>query len=57
MDTTAVVLCRDNNMPLRVLDMTRPGALLKAVKGEPEGTLIGNQAQLKKSIPAEARVE
>lgn len=46
MDTTAVVLCRDNNMPLRVLDMTRPGALLKAVKGEPEGTLIGNQAEL-----------
>lgn len=42
MDTTAVVLCRDNNMPLRVLDMTRPGSLLKAATGEDEGTLVNN---------------
>lgn len=40
MDTTAVVLCRDNQMPLRVLDMTKPGSLLKAAKGENEGTLV-----------------
>jgi len=40
MDTTAVVLCRDNNMPLRVLNMTKPGSLLKAVQGENEGTLV-----------------
>ncbi len=40
MDTTAVVLCRDNHMPLRVLDMSRPGALLKAARGEDEGTLV-----------------
>ena len=40
MDTTAVVLCRDNHMPLRVLDMTKPGSLLKAAKGEDEGTLV-----------------
>jgi len=40
MDTTAVVLCRDNNMPLRVLDMMKPGALLKAAQGEDEGTLV-----------------
>ena len=42
MDTTAVVLCRDNNMPLRVLDMTKPGSLLKAAQGEDEGTLVSN---------------
>jgi uridylate kinase len=42
MDTTAVVLCRDNHMPLRVLDMTKPGALLKAAQGENEGTLVSN---------------
>ncbi len=42
MDTTAVVLCRDNQMPLRVLDMTKPGALLNAVRGEDEGTLVSN---------------
>lgn len=40
MDATAVVMCRDNNMPLRVLDMTRPGSLMRAVLGEAEGTLI-----------------
>ena len=43
MDTTAVVLCRDNHMPLRVLDMTKPGSLLRAAMGENEGTLVSNQ--------------
>ena len=42
MDTTAVVLCRDNQMPLRVLDMTKPGSLLNAARGEDEGTLVSN---------------
>ncbi len=40
MDATAVVLCRDNNLPMRVLDMHKPGALLNAVRGENEGTLV-----------------
>lgn len=40
MDATAVVLCRDNAMPLRVIDMGRPDALLRAARGEPEGTLV-----------------
>jgi uridylate kinase len=40
MDATAVVLCRDNGMPLRVLDMGKPGALLRAVQGQAEGTLV-----------------
>jgi len=40
MDATAVVLCRDNRMPLRVIDMGRPNALLRAVRGEAEGTLV-----------------
>jgi len=42
MDATAVVLCRENNMPLRVLDMTKPGALMKAVQGKDEGTLVSS---------------
>ncbi len=41
MDTTAIVLCRDNNMPLRVLDMLNPGALTRAALGQDEGTLVG----------------
>jgi len=40
MDQTAVVLCRDNNMPLRVLDMTAKGSILRAAQGENEGTLV-----------------
>jgi len=40
MDTTAVVLCRDHHMPLRVLDMNKPDALMRAVLGQDEGTLI-----------------
>lgn len=44
MDTTAVVLCRENDMPLRVLDMMRPGALLRAARGLNEGTLVAAAA-------------
>jgi len=40
MDTTAVVLCRENNMPLRVLDMMKPGALMRVARGMDEGTLV-----------------
>ncbi len=46
MDATAVVLCRDNNMPLRVVDMTKPGAMRRAVMGEAEGTLVAAAASL-----------
>ena len=40
MDTTAVVLCRENKIPLRILDMTKSGVLLRAALGENEGTLV-----------------
>jgi len=40
MDTTAVVLCRDNHIPLRVLDMGKAGALVRAIAGQDIGTLI-----------------
>lgn len=40
MDATAVVLCRDNKMPLRVVDMTNPGAFVRAALGENVGTLV-----------------
>ena len=41
MDATAIVLCRDHSMPIRVMNMMRQGALHRAARGEPEGTLIG----------------
>ena len=40
MDATAIVLCRDHTMPLRILNINKPGALLNAVKGLDEGTLV-----------------
>ncbi len=43
MDATAIVLCRENNMPLRVLDMTKSGSMMRAVQGLNEGTLVTSQ--------------
>jgi len=40
MDATAIVLCRDHNMPIRVYNMTKAGALERVIKGEQEGTLV-----------------
>jgi uridylate kinase len=40
MDMTAICLCREHNMPLRVFRMSKPGALLNLVVGGEEGTLI-----------------
>jgi len=40
MDTTAVVMCRDNHLPIRVFDLNVPGALLRVVRGESVGTLV-----------------
>jgi uridylate kinase len=40
MDATAIVLCRENRMPLRVVDMTRPGVFVAAALGHEVGTLI-----------------
>jgi uridylate kinase len=42
MDATAIVMCRDNNLPLRVFDLTQPGELLRIVRGEEVGTLVTN---------------
>jgi uridylate kinase len=40
MDLTAICLCREHDMPLRVFRMSKPGALLNLVMGSDEGTLI-----------------
>ncbi|MEX2481173.1 MAG: UMP kinase [Gammaproteobacteria bacterium] len=40
MDATAIVLCRENKMPLRVVDMTQPGAFVAAALGHEVGTLV-----------------
>lgn len=40
MDTAAIVLCRDQNMPLRIFNMNKPGSMMRVVMGEDEGTLV-----------------
>ena len=40
MDLTAICLCRDHNMPLRVFAMEKTGALLNIINGGNEGTLV-----------------
>ena len=42
MDATAIVLCRDNHLPLRVFNLNNPGDLLRVVRGEDVGTLVTN---------------
>ncbi len=44
MDLTAICLCQDHTMPLRVFKMDKPGALNNIVKGADEGTLIFEDA-------------
>jgi uridylate kinase len=40
MDATAIVMCRDNNLPLRIFDLTRPNALVRAMSGDEIGTVV-----------------
>jgi uridylate kinase len=40
MDTTAVVMCRENNVPIRVFNLEGAGDLVRLVRGESVGTLV-----------------
>lgn len=40
MDAAAVSLCKDNRLPIIVLDLGKPGAVAAAVRGEQVGTLV-----------------
>jgi uridylate kinase len=39
-DQTAITLCRENSLPLIVLNIHRPGAFVSAIRGERVGTLV-----------------
>ena len=41
MDQTAIALCRENELPIVVFDMTAPGTLARVAAGESVGTLVG----------------
>ena len=40
MDATAIVLCRDNRIPMRVMNIYEPGALMRLINGEDIGSLV-----------------
>jgi len=40
MDQTAITLCKENALPLIVLNIHQPGAVLRALRGERVGTLV-----------------
>ncbi len=40
MDLAAFCQCRDHDMPLRVFNINKPGALMRVILGEEEGTLV-----------------
>jgi uridylate kinase len=40
MDATAVTLCRDNRLPIRVFALSTKGNIKRVVQGEPIGTLV-----------------
>ncbi|GBF42228.1 uridylate kinase [Leptospira ellinghausenii] len=46
MDSTALSLCMDNNMPIIVFDIFKAGNLRKLIDGEPIGTLISNSEEV-----------
>lgn len=40
MDATAITMAMDNDLPIRVFNMNRPGEIKRAVRGEDVGTLV-----------------
>jgi uridylate kinase len=52
MDATAVTLCRDNRMPIRVFALSQRGNIRRAVEGETIGTLVADAAEGPKSLVA-----
>jgi uridylate kinase len=43
MDSTAVAMCRDNRMPIRVFNLNTHGNIMRMAKGEPVGTVISHE--------------
>lgn len=45
MDSTAISLCMEENIPILVFDINKKGNLLKIIKGEDVGTLVCNEKE------------
>lgn len=46
MDSTAIALCKDNDIPIAVFDLSVPGNVGKALTGEPIGTIVGGHCEV-----------
>ena len=51
MDATAIVMCRDNDLPLVVFNLNNHGDLIRLVRGDTLGTAVGNQLPLTGTSP------
>jgi len=47
MDSTALSLCMDNNLPLIVFNMSKPGSILRVLRGERVGTVVSSEGMEK----------
>jgi uridylate kinase len=46
MDSTAIALCKDNNIPIMVFNLSVPGNVRRAVMGESIGTIVGGSCEV-----------
>lgn len=46
MDSTAIALCKENNIPILVFDLSVSGNIMRATKGEPVGTIVGGNCEV-----------
>ncbi len=46
MDSTAFALCRENNIPIIVFDLSKPGNIQRAIMGEVIGTYVGGKCEV-----------
>jgi uridylate kinase len=46
MDGTAIALCKENDIPIMVFDLTVSGNIIKAIQGEPVGTIVGGLCEV-----------
>ena len=47
MDGTAIALCKENDIPIMVFNLFEKGNIVRAVKGEPVGTIVGDSCAVK----------
>ncbi|HBE18054.1 MAG TPA: UMP kinase [Cyanobacteria bacterium UBA11149] len=47
MDSTAIALCKENNIPIVVFDLTGRGNISRAIKGEAVGTIVGGLCEIR----------